>query len=335
MKVTLSDIAKATGFSVSTVSRTLRGEGKISKENERVILETAQRLNYPINKFFQIQKKTENIFIAIITQFHIGEFYSSFFNGFVQAAESKNVNVSLFSVSHIIGRVDVFINKLRDNGYSAAVIFVPGFQTPDYQKILESVPVDFPVISCSNNIHPVIDTVTFDAYRGSSLVAEHFQASGYKTVGIIEGPGDKQPEARFRKNGFVDYATHHEGIEFIWSYPGNYKYESGNRAFEVFETLKNKPRAVFAANDATALGFMEAARAKGYRIPEDIAIAGYDNLPICEYHYPKLTSVDTNFVKLAEVTLDNLLERSHTFTPHQGMVSLVPVKLAVRESSKI
>lgn len=335
MKVTLSDIAKETGFSVSTVSRTLRGEGKISKENERVILEAAQRLNYPINKFFQIQKKTENIFIAVITQFHIGEFYASFFNGFLQAANKRNVNISLFSVAQNIEQVDVFINKLQDNGYSAAVIFVPGLQTPDYQRILDKLPVDFPVLSCSNNIHPVIDTVTFDAYRGASLVAEHFQKSGYKTVGIIEGPGNNQPEARFRKNGFVDYATHHEGIEFIWSYPGNYKYECGIRAFEDYKKLKNKPRAIFAANDATALGFMEAARAEGYTFPDDIALAGYDNLPICEFHYPKLTSVNTDFTKLAEVTLDNLLERSHTFTTHQGMVSLVPVKLTVRESSSM
>ena len=335
MKVTLSDIAKETGFSISTVSRTLRGEGKISKKNERKILEAAERLEYPVNKFYQIQKKTENLFVAVITQFHIGEFYASFYDGFLQAAIKRNVNVGLFSVANDISRVDIFINKLYEKGFSAAVVFVPGLQTDDYKRILEKTPVDFPIISCSNNIHPVIDTVTFDAYRGASLVAEHFRDNGYKTVGMIEGPGDSQPEARFRKNGFADFCTHHDEIEFIWSFPGNYQYESGTQAFEAFRKLKNKPRAIFAANDAMAMGFMEVARKAGYQFPQDIALAGYDNLPICESHYPTLTSVDTNFSRLAEVTIDTLLERSHTFTSHQGMLSLVPVKLAVRESSSL
>lgn len=333
MKVTLSDIAKETGFSISTVSRTLRGEGKISKENERIVLEAAQRLNYPVSKILRNHKRKENLFIAIVTQFHTGEFYSSFFNGFLEAARKNNVNVSLFSVSDKIHQIGDFINKLRDKGYSAAVIFVPGLQTEDYAKILKKAPIDFPLITCSNNIHPVIDTVTFDAYRGASLVGAHFQERGYKTVGMIEGPGDKQPEARFRKNGFVDFVTHHEGIEFIWSYPGNYRLDSGIAAFKEFQKLENKPEAIFAANDASAFGFMETARAAGYRFPQDIAIAGYDNLPMCETHYPSLTSVDTNYTQLAEITLEKLMERFDSQTPHRGLVSLVPVKLAVRNSS--
>ncbi|HKJ33015.1 MAG TPA: LacI family DNA-binding transcriptional regulator, partial [Balneolales bacterium] len=313
--------------------RTLRGEGKISKENERIVLEAAQRLNYPVSKILRNQKRKENIFIAVVTQFHTGEFYSSFFNGFLEAATKNNVNVSLFSVSDKLTETDSFINKLRNKGYSAAVIFVPGLQSDDYAKILENAPVDFPLISCSNNIHPVIDTVTFDAYRGASLVAAHFKERGYKTVGMIEGPGDKQPEARFRKNGFVDYATHNSDIEFIWSFPGDYRLDSGIRAFKEFDKLKKKPRAIFAANDATAFGFMETARAAGYEFPKDIALCGYDNLPMCEFHYPSLTSVNTDFTQLADIAIEKLLERFNTHVPHQGVVSLVPVKLAIRNSS--
>ncbi|HYX05183.1 MAG TPA: substrate-binding domain-containing protein, partial [Bacteroidales bacterium] len=148
-----------------------------------------------------------------------------------------------------------------------------------------------------------------------------------------EGPGNKQPEARFRKNGFADYVNHHEGIDFTWSYPGDYKLESGIRAFNEFRKLKVKPRAIFAANDATALGFMETARAAGYNFPEDIALVGYDNLPMCEYHYPTLTSVNTNYTQLAEVTLEKVLEKFSNPVPHKGLVSLVPVTLAVRQSS--
>lgn len=332
MKVTLSDIADETGFSVSTVSRTLRGKGKISKRNERLILEAAKRLNYPLQKNAGTQLKPEDLFIALVAGLHTGEFYASFFSGFVEAGKTKNLDISLFSAPTDIDKFCSMLSRLRKAGYSSAVLFVPALNSDDYKKILSRTPSDFPLISCSNIIHPVLDTVTFDAYRGASMVAEHFQQSGYKKVGFIEGPAIK-PEARARKNGFVDTATHASDIEFIWSYPGDYTHESGIRAFKEFEKLKEKPRAIFAANDATALGFMEAARSKGYRFPDDIALSGYDNLPLCEYHFPSITSVYTDYQKLADITLDTLTERLFNPVSHQGLVSLVPVDLITRQSS--
>ncbi|HKK45261.1 MAG TPA: LacI family DNA-binding transcriptional regulator [Balneolaceae bacterium] len=332
MKVTLSDIADETGFSVSTVSRTLRGKGKISEQNERLILETAKRLNYPLQDNAGTRLKREDMFIALVTGFHIGEFYSSLFNGFVQAGNSKNLDVSMFSVTPTVEKVCTLLNRLKDKGYSSAVLFVPALHSGDYREILDRVSPSFPLISCSNINHPVLDTVTFDAYRGASLVAKHFVDQGYGSVGMIEGPVDK-PEARFRKNGFIDTVTHESDVDCIWTFPGDYTLDSGIKAFKEFEKLDHKPRAVFAANDATALGFMETARSHGYHFPDDIALAGYDNLPMCEYHFPNITSVNTNYTKLAEIALDSLMDRLFNPVSHQGLVSMVPVDLVIRHSS--
>jgi len=332
MKVTLSDIAEETGFSVSTVSRTLRGKGKISEQNERLILETAKRLNYPLQDNAGTRLKREDMFVALITGFHIGEFYSSFFNGFVQAGNNKNLDVSMFSVSPDVDKVCTLFNRLYNKGYSSGVLFVPSLHADDYNEILERVPSQFPLISCSNINHPVLDTVTFDAYRGASLVARHFIEQGYESVGLIEGPTDK-PEARFRKNGFIDTVTHDSDVDCIWTFPGDYTLDSGIQAFKEFEKLETKPRAIFAANDATALGFMESARSSGYHFPDDIALSGYDNLPMCKYHFPNITSVNTNYTKLAEIALDSLMDRLFNPIPHQGLVSLVPVDLIIRHSS--
>jgi DNA-binding LacI/PurR family transcriptional regulator len=334
MKVTLSDIAEETGFSISTVSRTLRGDGKVKKDNERIILEAAKRLNYPLQQNAGTHLRQEDLFIALIlvTDFHIGEFNASFYNGFVKAGKAQNIDVSLFNTSPDVEEVCLLLNRLVEADYSSAVLFVTGLHSEDYEEILERVPDYFPLISCSNINHPVLDTVTFDAYRGANLVASHFIEQGYKTIGFIEGPVEK-PEARFRKSGFLDAVTHNEDVELIWSYSGDYTLQSGMKSFAEFEKLKQKPRAVFAANDASAFGFMESARAKGYGFPEDIALAGYDNLPMCEYHFPSLTSVNTDYTKLAEITLKELLGRLFNPVAHQGLVSLVPVDLETRHSS--
>lgn len=332
MKVTLRDIADATGFSISTVSRTLRGEGRISDQNRQEIFSKAHQLDYDIPTGKRKSQKHHTPYIAVITQFDIGEFYASFFNGFSNAAVQKKVQISLFNVSHDVNQVGNLINDLRALGYSGAVIFVPELKERHYHRILQTIPKDFPVISCSNIDNPVLDTVTFDAYRGATLVAEHFYDQGYRELGIIQGPHEK-PEARFRTNGFTDFIKHKSESTIIWTTAGDYTHEAGIRAYESFKALPKKPRAIFAANDAMAFGFMESARADGLVLPNDIALAGYDNLPLCDYHFPKLTSVDTNYTMLATNALEYLSLRMDRPAAHQGIVSLVPTSLIVRQST--
>lgn len=332
MKVTLSNVAEETGFSISTVSRALRGIGKVSPNNKQLIIEAAKQLGYPLpnNSIARFERK--HSLIALIVGFHDGEYFASLFNGFIQAGQEKNLTVSLFNAPPQVNEVCRLIKQLQNSGYSSAALMIPALHREEYQQILEESPTDFPIVSCSNIMHPILDTVTFDAYQGASLVADHFAKRGYKTVGFIEGPTEK-PEARYRKNGFADTINHTSGIEMIWSFPGDYSIESGVQAFTCYEKLEHKPRAIFAADDATALGFMESARSYGYRFPEDIGLAGYDNLPICEYHFPTITSVDTDYIRLANATIGKLRERLFNPVTQQGMVSMVPVDLAIRNSS--
>ncbi|RNC83908.1 MAG: LacI family transcriptional regulator [Balneola sp.] len=332
MKVTLKDISDATGFSISTISRAVRGEGRISEENRKKILASAHELGYPLPTNGRAIPKDQPPYIALITQFREGEFYSSFAVGFMKAAYRKNVTLSLFGIDEDLHDAPHLIEHLRAFGFSGAVLFAPEMKEADYQQILYSTPRDFPIISCSNIDSSVLDTVTFDAYQGATLIARHFHGKGYKKLGIIEGPAE-MPESRFRSNGFNDYVTHVAEEEIVWSFRGDYTLESGKEAFEAFHSASVKPEAIFATNDAMAVGFMEAASKFGYRFPDDIAIAGYDNLPICETHYPKITSVDTDYIRLGENTLDNLLSRIGRDDEHQGIVSMVPVSLKIRESS--
>lgn len=335
MKVTLETISKETGFSVSTISRALRAEGRISEVNRKKILASAHRLGYPLPVSRNKNRKNRLPYFALITDYKTGEFYSSFCVGFVNAARKKNVSISLFSIKPNSNALFQLINDLQSLGFAGAIIFVPKLKQEQYEHLLISTPTDFPIISCSNIDNSVIDTVTFDAYQGATLVAKHFHESGFEKFGIIEGP-KIMPESRFRTNGFNDFIKHVAQKKILWNFQGDYSIESGSDAFYAYNKLnsKNKPDAIFVTNDAMAIGFMEAARREGVSIPEDVAICGYDNLPACDNHFPKISSVDTNYELLAENTIDNLLSRVNKNKAHQGIVSLVPVQLVVRESSQ-
>jgi DNA-binding LacI/PurR family transcriptional regulator len=330
-KVTLKDIADDTGLSISTVSRVLRGEGRTSNENEQVIIESAQRLGYPLQKQQTPFELRSEIYIAVITLVSEGEFYTSFFNGFHQASKNTNVHFCLFSVDHLEEPIQDFIQGLQKH-FDAAIIFLPSLTATDYRLILEKVRPDFPVISTASMLNPVLDTISFDGYGGGHQVAEHFFDQGYTDIGIIHGPNNKL-ESRFRSNGFIDFIKSESAMELVWEFNGDYSVKSGQAAFRAYKLAEKKPRAVFCANDSMLLGFMEMARADGLIIPDDLALAGYDNLPMCQTYSPQVTSVKTDYSILGSHVMRLLLSRIEDPIAHQGFLSLIPVSLIIRQSS--
>jgi DNA-binding LacI/PurR family transcriptional regulator len=333
-KVTLKDIAMDTGLSISTVSRALSQTGKISKENEKKVFESAHRLNYPLTNIHTPIELRKSINIALVTRHYTGEFYASLFEGFDQATQDTKATMNLTSVSHTSSPVPQIITELKNTHYDAAVIFLPEFKAADYRELLESASGNFPLVSIAPIANPVMDTVTFDNYRGGYLVANHFEQRGYKNLGIIQGPV-KQSEAMLRKSGFLDYIQASDSLNLTWQFSGDYSFQKGKEAYEDFKQLNNKPNAIFCSNDGMTLGFMHSAIRDGVHIPEDVAVAGFDDLPTCELYTPTITSVHTPYTMLGKKTLELIFNRleEKTDRQHTGYTSLVPVSLSIRESS--
>lgn len=333
MKITLKDIALDTGLSVSTVSRALSQNGKISAKNVKKVFESAQRLNYPMYYQEAPAELRNNIHIALITNFHPGEFYASFFNGFAEAVKDSNIHFGLYNVCEEKECCYQFIESIKKKHFDGAVIFLPGLSKTDYHEILNRVG-DFPMISAAPLATPVMDTVAFDNYSGGHLVAKHFHERGYKKIGVIQGP-TTEVETHLRKNGLTDYCEQH-GLEIVWTYKSDYDISSGKEAYFDYKNLKNKPEAIFAGNDALALGFMHSAHREGVRIPTDVAIAGYDDTPLAAYQTPTLTSIRTPYYNLGQNIIDLLItqiNQKNVAPKHSGSTKLVPVSLMVREST--
>jgi len=333
LKVTLKDIATDTGYSISTVSRVLNGSDKLSSSTRREIYQSAKKLKYPVYRSLNGEQLVDTLNVSLIlTRFHIGEFYASFFHGFNMAAQKEDIRLSLISLKgsfeNALERIET-LSKTKNDGI---ILFAPEFKRTQYQKIKDILPEKYPVVSNGLIENPVFSTVTFDGYSGGFLVAEHFKKRGYTNCGIIRGAFDAI-EARYRSNGFRDYIFQDSSIDLGWDYHGDFTFESGKEAFEDFQKLENKPQAIFASNDAMGHAFMEEALLNGYKVPDDIAIVGYDDLPICERHRPSITSVHTNYQKLGLVTMAKLKENLSNPNHEKGILSMVPVMLQKRESS--
>ncbi|MCP9292985.1 MULTISPECIES: LacI family DNA-binding transcriptional regulator [Gracilimonas] len=334
MKPTLKDIAEQTGLSISTVSRILRGDSNSSKDNVEQTIHVAQRLNYPINSRLlnQQYEYKSTLQVALISSFYPDEFYSAFFYGINNAAKAENINMSYHIYTPEDENLHSLINSLSHNFIDAAILFIPTLQESDYKEIIENVPESFPLVSLAPAFNPVIDTMTFDSYRGGHLVAKHFYDRGYKDMGIITGPHTKN-EAIFRKNGFTDFINQKEDATLVWQVEGDYTFGFGKRAYQSYAKLDKKPRAIFTSNDYMCLGFLEQATRNGVNIPGDVAVAGFDDLPACEYVHPGITSVHTDYDILGKKAFKLLNDKITPPHEHSGILSVVPVTLTVRESS--
>jgi DNA-binding LacI/PurR family transcriptional regulator len=335
MKPTLRQIAELTGYSISTVSRSLANSPSISRKTREEVHQAAARIGYrPAARKRRQRKKKKTLHFALLSDYRVGEFYASLFCGYRDASYKEDVRISLLSVRDQRSECVRFIQQIqKEIQYDGFILFFPALERSHYDQILKALPKGFPIVSNALIDNPNIATITFDGYNGGRLAAGHFHRLGYRRVGIIEGPGVR-PESRFRTNGFVDYVQHHPELELTWRYNGDYEYQSGMDALEDFRKGSGTPaEAVFAANDSMALGFMEAARTAGLNIPGDIAILGYDNLPAAQHRKPTLSSLDTDFMELGVSSIKTLKNKISRQGYKHGTLSLIPVHLVQREST--
>ncbi len=332
MKVTLKDIAKETGYSISTISRVLSNVGKISTKAREEILQAAQRLNYPTSRIagYEIRKKHLNV--ALVTDFHEGEFYASYYYGIEKAAAAANVRLSLLNVADPRRNIKKFMTDLiADKYYDCAIIFISEMLRKDYEELLEVMPDNFPVVSNALIENSIISTITFDGYSGGHQAARLFYKYGYRRVGIVKGPARKA-ESRFRYNGFNDYIDSKPDMDLVWEFQGDFEFNSGVQSFHDMVESGTEPEAVFVCNDLMATAFVDTAIVNNMVVPDDIGVLGYDDLPMCRHNNPTISSVRTDFQQLGHATIQALKNRFSDNGQQHGILSLIPVSISERES---
>ena len=336
MRTTLKQVSDDTGLSIATVSRALRRKKRRYSINEEKIYSSARKLGYP---FIGEDESTNKTTIALVTEIRQGEFYSSLFHGLHTATRNSKSDIVFINVD---ARADdnynwqsdpvAFIIKLSKK-YSGLCLFLPGLEKDSYTAIKEGVGT-YPIVSLFSGKNLKVDTVSFDSYSGGYMIAKHFEEVGYTDMGVITGPKNVM-DSSFRKNGFIDHINERDSLNLVWKFEGDFSTESGSKAFLDFKNKGLNKIAIFGCNDHSCFGFMKAATEHGYKIPEDFIIAGFDNLSFCESITPELTSISTDFKSLGKHairTIENMVSEKEEII---GQVSMIPVKIVIRNSTKV
>ena len=342
--ITVKDIAKISGVSISTVSNILNGKTKCSEETKQRVLEVVKETGYQPNYFAQgIRKQNTNI-IGIITE-DLNEFTTPIVEAAMASCEE-------YSYRSVLINMRVY-DKWQDTWYNDEVK-LQSVLNPAIQELL-SIKVDgiiyiaghcrvincFPdnfnipaVVTYAFSKQPQFTSVVIDDEKGGYDLTKYLISKGHNKIGVIAGRSDNL-HTQLRSAGYQKALFEHQ-IPYNpqWIYYGDWQRRSGYDMAK--DLLKENITAIFCMNDRMAAGVYDYCYENNMIVGEDISIVGYDNIEVSEYLRPALTtnqiSLDDIGYESAEVLVNLLLPTEKKNSNSQ--VIKIPCSVVLRESVK-
>ena len=306
MDTTIKDIAEQANVSFATVSRALNNKYGVKQDTRRKVLEVARNLNYRPNAIARglVTKQTNTI--GLIIPDIKNPFFPEVAGGIEECAADLGYNVFLCNTNWSQEREEQYIDLLSERRVDGLIVAPTG----DSIDLLDDVIHEkLPVVYVSrapegtDRSYVVIDNV-----RGGFLATKHLIEAGYRTIGFI---GASQDEATCGER-FEGYRTAFEkyGMTIADKYvkQGDFKQKSGYNLVREMLDGGDYPRAIFAVNDLLALGAIQAVKNKGLRVPEDIAVVGFDDIPVASLQEIQLSTINQPKYEMGRTALELLVE---------------------------
>lgn len=300
-KITAKDVAARAGVSVSAVSRAYRADGAISEDKRRAIFAAAAELGYVSNVDKLLSQQASNTIALVVSELH-----NPFYPGVVDELARQLPKSGLRAIVHAVSSADEVDTVMRQ---------VLDFRTEGV--ILASSPLTSQLArSCWANGIPAVllnrvqpdsrmMAVCCDNYGGARQIAARFLQQGRQRIAFVGGRHDTSTHLE-RMRGFRDHLED-AGTGIDVQYDGAFDYQ---RAFRVGQELLARrplPDAVFCANDIMAIAVLDAARIKGVSVPEDIAVIGFDDIPMASWEAYRLTTVRQPLRRMMQQAVDILI----------------------------
>lgn len=337
-RITIKDVAHAAGVSTQTVSRVMNKFSYVSEETRQRVEAVVDELGYRPSTLARslIQQRSYTLGVVTFGLKYIGP--SRTLNGVADKADELGYMLLMKELDNFdINSIDDVIDSLLARQVDGIIWVAPeiGNNHSWLDERLEKIPV--PVLFLAMEPREGISSVATDNYQGAVLAVHHLLDCGRTKIGHISGPLTWW-EADERKRGWRETLTK-AGLDASDQHckEGNWSSASGEQAFiQLLEAFPNLD-AVFVANDQMALGVLREAHRKGIRIPEQLAVIGFDNIPESAYFYPSLTTISQDLQMLGEQSVQYVVEMIQARQGNQSVIAqsrFIQPTLIVRESTK-
>ena len=316
-------------MSTATVSRVINGHGNVTDATRARILGIVERLQYvPDSAARSLSTGLTNTIGVLLPDLH-GEFFSEIIRGIDQAARRRGLHLLLsgihgsaaegtLAIRALKGRVD---GLLIMSPYADAA-FLADHSAGDTPAVL----INSPVRGHSHS------SFCLDNRGGARAMVRHLAAVGHRRIAFIAGPTDNFDAAERLAGYSEQMQSLGEGFEQC-VVPGDFSEESGYRAARTLLELERRPDAVFAANDMTALGCLHLFNEAGVAVPGEIALAGFDDIPMARFVSPALTTVHVPMAELGARALEGVADAVGAPAAAPRLTEMVATELVVRASS--
>ena len=287
---TIRDVARHAKVSIASVSRALNGHDNVTVPTRERVMQAIAELGYVPNAAARSLSRAETRTIGVVVPDLYGEFFSELIRGF-DAAASEAGYLLLLSTMHADPALAGQALRAMHGRVDGLLLMAPQLRVAEIDAL---VPAEIACLQifCEASRHR--PTIGVDNRHGAQDVARHLVSIGRSQIVHIMGPGGNH-DADERRDGFVE-ALEALGGGAPMLIEGDFREDGGTRAIERLIASGTRFDAVFAANDMMALGAMQALRSHGRRVPDDVAVVGFDDIPLARY-----LGLTTMRVKAAEI----------------------------------
>ena len=333
MNYTIHDVAKKAGVSIATVSRVLNGKDRVKEETRKKIISVIEELNYVTNFSATTLRKNRTNVIGVIVPELTATFYAEVIKGIENKANESGVRMVVCDAGNNLEKERDSVRFLYDRSVDGMIFIMPKMTDEELIRIkCDRRPI---VLFGRNMQQHNIPTITVDNRFGVYAAIRHFYSHGFMKIAYIGGIEENHlPDRRERLEGYkqaiidCEWELRPEYIE-----NGLYYEEAAGSAFARLMKLPVPPDAVFCGNDEMALGVLKAARKMGFKIPEQIGLIGFDNIRICQYTSPTLTTVSQPAYNIGVLCCEKLIHSINNLDTEVVYSNLlIQPELVVRES---
>lgn len=329
-RVTIKEVAREAGVSISTVSNALNNVDVLSPETKAHVLEVAERLHYIPNLNGRNLKTKETKTIGLFVNTMGGAYYGELADSIFKVCDKYGYELHVFIAKNTMSLMANVYGKRVDGG-----IFLNELLQDSHKNTLQNAGI--PMVFLDREwISDRMSSVVFDSYKAGYDAAKYVLSLGTDKIGYISGNMGSY-DGMERHRGFMDgLAEAKVTLNPDWSWCGHFHRYKTREVFEAYMQAdyvsKGLPEVIFAANDDSAIGCIEGLQKHGIKVPEQVKVLGCDDRELAQWFVPNLSTIQTSMWKQGELAAETLMQMLKG--DRIGQLVKLPGVIIERESTK-
>ncbi|PGN53193.1 LacI family transcriptional regulator [Priestia megaterium] len=326
---TIRDVATKAGVSAATVSRIINNKGQATPETIARVHAIIKELGYKPNVVARSLTSRKSNTIALLVPTISNPFFPELARGVEDVANSHGLNIFLCNTDDEREKVSNYLVSLRERYVDGVIINSLNLTNEDLEELHSN---GIPTITLDRTFsNHEFSSISVKHRIGAQLATKHLIDIGCKRIGLIRGPEDDFTAVQ-RMWGYRDYVKEFDWFDQSWIALGDFSVKSGYLCMK--ELFQRHPDidGVFASNDLMAIGLLKAAHEWGRKVPDELAIIGFDGIDMSQYTNPPISTIKQPSYEMGKMAMEELLRLIRKPESDSNKIEL-DVELILRESS--